>query len=85
VGSSEDVHLAPEYKGSDSQLFKLIPEKNGYFAINNKKTGKVLDISGGSTAAGTKLIQYEANGGENQQFAFIPYVVFSYGKSLVMR
>ncbi|MDQ7808756.1 glycoside hydrolase N-terminal domain-containing protein [Amycolatopsis sp. A133] len=35
-------------------------------------SGKPADISGGSTAAGAALVQWQATGGLNQQFDFLP-------------
>lgn len=43
---------------------------NTYF-ITNVKTGKVLDIEGGSTAPVAKLIEYPKHGGVNQQFVLV--------------
>jgi hypothetical protein len=40
----------------------------GYFKIVNRKSGLVLDISGGSTANGGLAIQWPYNGGANQQW-----------------
>lgn len=39
---------------------------NGTYVIKNNHSGKVLDVSGGSTADGANIIQYSANGGDNQ-------------------
>lgn len=42
----------------------------GTYYVEVVGTGKVFDISGGSTAAEAQLIQYTNNGGLNQQFRF---------------
>jgi hypothetical protein len=41
-------------------------------AIAAKHSGKLLDISGASTANGAPLIQWDANGGHNQHFSMEP-------------
>ncbi|MEV8443750.1 RICIN domain-containing protein [Actinosynnema sp. NPDC051121] len=41
------------------------------YSLVAQHSGKAADISEASTAAGAKLVQWTANGGRNQQFAFI--------------
>lgn len=53
-------------------------------------SGKQADISGGSTAAGAALIQWQATGGLNQQFDFLPsdggfHRIRSRGSGLVLQ
>lgn len=38
------------------------------FTVVNKATGQCLDVFGGSTASGAKLIQWGCHGGTNQTF-----------------
>jgi len=40
--------------------------------VVNRHSGKVLDVSGGSTADGAVLIQYRDTGGSNQRWTFHP-------------
>lgn len=53
------------------QQWFFIPTADGYFNIENVKTGNVLDIYEGSRAAGAKLIQYPPSKSENQKFSVI--------------
>ena len=53
------------YHGGDNQKWKLVPKSGGYYCIQNKKTGKYLDLSSKGS-----LIQYGFHGGNNQQFKF---------------
>jgi hypothetical protein len=41
---------------------------SGYFSIINRNSGKALDVNGGSTNAGTGIIQWDYSGGNNQQW-----------------
>ncbi|MFI9100690.1 glycosyl hydrolase family 95 catalytic domain-containing protein [Streptomyces fildesensis] len=40
------------------------------FTLVNRRSGKAIDVPGGSTSTGTALIQYGAHGGTNQQWTF---------------
>ncbi len=40
-----------------------------YYKLTNRNSGKVLDVSGASTANGATIIQNTANGGANQQWS----------------
>ncbi|TDC64687.1 lectin [Micromonospora sp. KC207] len=50
----------------------------GYYRLVNRRSGKVLDVSGGSTADGAKAIQWAWTGGANQQWRLEPGVDASY-------
>ncbi|GGH67108.1 hypothetical protein HNQ91_001726 [Filimonas zeae] len=41
---------------------------NGTFLIVNRKSGKLLDVSGAATANGTNVLQWGGNGGTNQRW-----------------
>ena len=54
---------------SDTQSWRLVPvEGTGYFYLENRAAGLVLDIKGGNAAAGTELQMYTKNGSKAQQF-----------------
>ncbi|GAA1986820.1 RICIN domain-containing protein [Kitasatospora viridis] len=40
----------------------------GTHTLTNAKSGKLMDVSGGSTANGAPIIQWQSNGGTNQQW-----------------
>ena len=44
----------------------------GYYRLVNRRSGKVLDVSGGSTADGAKAIQWTWTGAANQQWQLEP-------------
>lgn len=50
----------------------------GTYRLVNHKSGKVLDVSGGSTADGGSLIQWPQNTGTNQQWKLLPNTDGSY-------
>ncbi len=54
-----------------NQLFKLVDQGNGYYMIVAKHSGKALDVYGSENNNGTRIVQYDPHGGENQLFRFI--------------
>ncbi len=44
----------------------------GYYRLVNRRSGKVLDVYGGSTADGAKVVQWSWTGGANQQWRLEP-------------
>ncbi|MBS2962060.1 RICIN domain-containing protein [Actinocrinis puniceicyclus] len=60
----------------------------GAYTLTYTATGKVLDVNGGSSAAGLQLEQWTANGGTNQQWYLKPtgdgyYTIVSHDSGLV--
>lgn len=55
---------------SNAQKWTITPLGGGYYNVVNVNSGKLLDISSASTADGGQAIQWDANGGSNQQFTF---------------
>ncbi len=47
-------------------------QPTGYYRLVNRRSGKVLDINGASTADGAKAIQWAWTGGTNQQWRLEP-------------
>ncbi len=58
-------------EGIQHNRWNLVTLNNGYFKIVNVQTGKVLDVTGSSTANGAKVIQWGSNGGNNQQWKLV--------------
>ena len=52
----------------DNTTWMLMSAKDDAFTIINMGTGKAIDISGGNTAAGAKLISYDLSKNDNQLF-----------------
>jgi len=53
---------------ADGSVFIFTGLGNNVYTIKNKKSGKLLDASGGGTGNGTNIIQWDANGGNNQKW-----------------
>ena len=68
---THDHPVSPERR-DQSAVECSVPLSNGNYAIQNAYSGKVLDNSGYSTSNGTAIIQYDWNGGTNQQWNLVP-------------
>ncbi len=55
-------------KESDSQIFKIESQSDGWCMFKNLKSGKYLDVKGGDNTSGTVLQQYSKNGTAAQKF-----------------
>ncbi len=44
--------------------------KNGTFSLQNRNSGKYIDVAGGSAANGANILQWQNTGNTNQQFTF---------------
>ena len=72
--SSQDGANAQIYNDnneSNAQNFTIQHVKDGWYVIKNIGSGKVLDVSGGSTASGTNVQQYAYNGTDAQLWQLI--------------
>ena len=56
--------------GTDNQLWKLVRQPGGLFAIQNKRSGLYLDVP--ASMPGGQAITYPWNGGQNQLWAVSP-------------
>jgi hypothetical protein len=54
--------------GAATQMWKIQPVDSGYHRILNANSGKAIDVTGGGTTDGTKLVQWSINGGANQMW-----------------
>lgn len=67
-------------KPSDDNCQKWSPSISlGYTVLKNLKTGKVLDVASASTANGTNIQTYEANGTTAQNFNVTPVALLNTG------
>ncbi|MCI8611370.1 MAG: S8 family serine peptidase [Clostridiales bacterium] len=66
-----------EADGSDGQKFRIAyhSEENGYYTIQNVKSGLYLEAAGGGTTAQTRIQQNIKTGKEEQKWAIIKYPV----------
>lgn len=66
-----------EADGSDGQKFRITyhSEDNGYYTIQNVKSGLYLEAAGGGTTAQTRISQNVKTGKEEQKWAIIKYPI----------
>lgn len=50
----------------------ISPQGDGYYVIKSLESGLYIDISGGSTDSGARLVQWPLHGGDNQLFHIEP-------------
>jgi hypothetical protein len=56
-----------------NQVWRLEQSPDGSaYTITNKSSGRSLDVYGRSTTAGGRIVVWEANGGDNQLWRFVP-------------
>ena len=53
---------------NNCQKWTITPVGNGVYKLLNVNSGKALDVNGGSTANGAKIIQWDYLGANNQQW-----------------
>ncbi len=53
---------------SPAQVWQFIRQNDGSYKIVNKKTGMCLDVAGGGSANGTKIIIHDGHNGDNQRW-----------------
>ncbi len=59
-----------EISEDDAQVWKFTSRGSGAYRLENKKTGKAIDVPSDSKEAGKALIQYAMTGGGNQNYVF---------------
>jgi hypothetical protein len=67
TGNGDTLQLW-SYAAGSNQQWQAVPEGNGYFEFVARNSGKCLDVTGGSSADGTRLQQWTCYGGANQLF-----------------
>lgn len=78
-----------DVKEDDSQMWKFTSRNDGAYRLQNKKTGKAIDVPSDSKDAGKTLIQYAFTGGGNQNYVPVrgedgAYFVQCYNSKLYM-
>jgi alpha-L-fucosidase 2 len=72
--------VAPSPLGSNARIVSLtagqrvdvtVALQNGYVRLVNRRSGKVLDVTGGGTADGVKVVQWTWSGSPNQQWRLL--------------
>ncbi|MET9002535.1 glycoside hydrolase N-terminal domain-containing protein [Amycolatopsis sp. NPDC004169] len=73
--------VSPSPLGSHARVVSLVADQRvdltvaldaGYVRLVNRRSGKVLDVTGGGTADGVKVVQWTWSGGANQQWQVRP-------------
>jgi alpha-galactosidase len=69
--------IEDQYKGGLNQQWVLVAAQAGSgraatYTVQNSSSNQVLDDPNSSTSDGTKIIQYQPNGGANQKWTFVP-------------
>ena len=60
------------YWGGGNQQFVISQDAAGSFTISSINSLDPVEVPGQSTTAGTTLDQWQANGGTNQEWTFVP-------------
>lgn len=63
---ARNIYLQPP-TGTDNQRWRF-ESSNGYYMLENKATGEVMDLDGGQTANDTNIQTYARNGTDAQLF-----------------
>jgi uncharacterized repeat protein (TIGR02543 family) len=61
-----------------NQRFKLTRDAQGYYTIQNIRSGLMLDLSGSRAANRTTVVQWASHGGNNQKWRLVPNANGSY-------
>jgi hypothetical protein len=61
--------VAPET--NDAQMWRLLPQPDGAFLIENVRSGRVLEIRKGAKSAGALVYQAERTGSDAQRFMLV--------------
>ena len=56
---------------TEAQEFEIEKVSDGYYKIESKLSGKVLDVANGSRTAGANVWQYSWNGSDAQLWRFV--------------
>jgi fibronectin type 3 domain-containing protein len=68
-GSTAGDNLAIQpLNGSDSQLWKITPDGDGFFRIESANSELVAEVAGGSTTDGANIVQSPRSGADSQQW-----------------
>ena len=51
----------------------LAPRSGGIYHIRVRHSGQYIDVKNASAAVGTQAVQFNYNGGMNQQYRLLPY------------
>ena len=61
------------FEPADEGTVSAVPKAGGIYHIRVRHSGQYIDVKNASTAAGTQAVQFNYNGGMNQQYRLLPY------------
>ncbi|MCR4836313.1 MAG: CotH kinase family protein [Bacteroidaceae bacterium] len=75
TNTGTQLNLAKVDTTSQSQLWDIVPQSDGYFNIINVHTQHTMNLNGGTNADGTQIISYKSDGSnstsKNRQWRFL--------------
>lgn len=69
----ENEHQDWYFEPADEGTVLAVPKAGGTYHIRVRHSGQYIDVKNASTAAGTQAVQFNYNGGMNQQYRLLPY------------
>lgn len=69
----ENEHQDWYFEPADEGTVSAVPKAGGTYHIRVRHSGQYIDVKNASTAAGTQAVQFNYNGGMNQQYRLLPY------------
>lgn len=61
------------FEPADEGTVSAVPRSGGIYHIRVRHSGQYIDVKNASAAVGTQAVQFNYNGGMNQQYRLLPY------------
>ncbi|MFQ9586560.1 MAG: RICIN domain-containing protein [Mediterraneibacter gnavus] len=69
----ENEHQDWYFEPADEGIVSAAPRSGGIYHIRVRHSGQYIDVKNASAAVGTQAVQFNYNGGMNQQYRLLPY------------
>ena len=69
----ENEHQDWYFEPADEGTVSAAPRSGGIYHIRVRHSGQYIDVKNASAAVGTQAVQFNYNGGMNQQYCLLPY------------
>ena len=69
----ENEHQDWYFEPADEGTVSAVPKAGGIYHIRVRHSGQYIDVKNASAAVGTQAVQFNYNGGMNQQYRLLPY------------
>lgn len=69
----ENEHQDWYFEPADEGTVSAAPRSGGIYHIRVRHSGQYIDVKNASAAVGTQAVQFNYNGGMNQQYRLLPY------------